>query len=246
MGFAGLIFIAMAAWLIYLVPLYLHRHANGLLEEIEPGEPITETVMIVRRGVPLDAPLREESESASTPLTRRSALRELEQADLRAAYRRRIVLAVLGASSVGCLLLAALGRVPVAAILVPVAALAAFVAAARFSVVRMRAELDARAASILAEGVDAEETVALVLPAVAGEPEEEHSVDLAPPVEAVASLWEPVPIVKPTYVSKPLAPRTVRTIDLSAPVASSFGGLPITADAPEREGDVDLGRAANA
>jgi len=245
-GFAGLIFIAMAAWLIYLVPLYLHRHSNGLLEEIEPGEPITETVMIVRRGVPLDAPLREEPESASTPLTRRAALRELAQADRRAAHRRRVVLGVLAASTLVCLLLAALGRVPAPAALAPVAALVAFVGIARVSVVRLRADLDARASRILAEGSDAEETVALVLTAQASEAEDERSVDLAPPVEAVASLWEPIPIVKPTYVSKPLAPRTVRTIDLSAPVAGSFGRLPVTADAPDAEGDTDLDRAANA
>ena len=31
------------------------------------------------------------------------------------------------------------------------------------------------------------------------------------------ALWDPMPITVPTYVSKPLAPRTVRTIDLSGP-----------------------------
>ena len=46
------------------------------------------------------------------------------------------------------------------------------------------------------------------------------------------SLWEPIPITAPTYMSRPLAPRTVRTIDLSAPVPSG-SGVPVTADAPE-------------
>jgi hypothetical protein len=47
-------------------------------------------------------------------------------------------------------------------------------------------------------------------------------------------LWDPVPITVPTYVSKPLAPRTVRTIDLSGPgvTSSARQSVPVTADAP--------------
>ncbi len=39
----------------------------------------------------------------------------------------------------------------------------------------------------------------------------------------------------PTYVSKPLAPRTVRTIDLSGPPITATASVqpPVTADAPE-------------
>jgi hypothetical protein len=48
-------------------------------------------------------------------------------------------------------------------------------------------------------------------------------------------LWEPVPITVPTYVSKPLAPRTVRTIDLSGPSVSPSPRpqTPVTADAQQ-------------
>ena len=46
-------------------------------------------------------------------------------------------------------------------------------------------------------------------------------------------LWDPVPITMPTYVSKPLAPRTVRTIDLSGPQVAT-PAHPVTADAPEQ------------
>ena len=35
--------------------------------------------------------------------------------------------------------------------------------------------------------------------------------------QALAPCGSPIPITMPTYVSKPLAPRTVRTIDLSGP-----------------------------
>jgi hypothetical protein len=56
----------------------------------------------------------------------------------------------------------------------------------------------------------------------------------AEPAVKPGALWEPVPITMPTYVSKPLAPRTVRTIDLSGPVVTptSRPTIPVTADAP--------------
>ena len=57
-------------------------------------------------------------------------------------------------------------------------------------------------------------------------------------------LWDPVPITMPTYVSKPLAPRTVRTIDLSGPDVTSSARQqhPVTADAPvEKPGDAGDG-----
>ena len=53
------------------------------------------------------------------------------------------------------------------------------------------------------------------------------------------TLWDPIPITMPTYVSKPLAPRTVRTIDLSGPGATSSAPHegPVTADAPDSPSD---------
>ena len=37
------------------------------------------------------------------------------------------------------------------------------------------------------------------------------------PTEDGGSLWDPLPVTLPTYVSKPKAKRTVRTIDLGEP-----------------------------
>jgi hypothetical protein len=37
------------------------------------------------------------------------------------------------------------------------------------------------------------------------------------------TLWDPLPVTLPTYVSKPRATRSVRTIDLSAPGVASSG-----------------------
>jgi len=100
---------------------------------------------------------------------------------------------------------------------------------ARFSVRAMRRDLDARYARIR-QG-SGESTVRLSRKdLVAG-----SSAPMTPMAKASAgALWDPIPITMPTYVSKPLAPRTVRTIDLSGPgVASSARHSgPVTADAP--------------
>ncbi len=232
MGVAGLVFVAIAVlWLLYLVPLFLHRQENGLLDEIEPGEPFTPTVTIVRRGVPLDT-AEDGAAIVSTPLNRRAALRELDQLQERAAARRRVVLAVLLAATALLGLGGATGGLPWWSVGVPVLLTAGFVGVARYTVVAMKADLDARARRIRTAGDHAEETVPIQVLQDADDDAHEATVDLTAPIQVVASLWDPIPITKPTYVSKPLAPRTVRTIDLSAPIAGGLGGIPVTADAP--------------
>ena len=63
----------------------------------------------------------------------------------------------------------------------------------------------------------------------------EESVDLTAPDRGGAVAVGPHPDhARPRTCRKPLAPRTVRTIDLSAPVVGALGGVPVTADAPER------------
>ena len=42
-------------------------------------------------------------------------------------------------------------------------------------------------------------------------------------VPAASTLWDPLPVTLPTYVGKPRATRSVRTIDLNAPGVSSSG-----------------------
>lgn len=231
MGYSGLVFgVVAVVWLIYLVPLFLNRRDNGLMEEIEPGEPFSAHVTIVRRGRPLDS--AEESVAiVSTPLNRRAALRELTALDRAAARRRRRVLGFLLLAGVTLGAAAVLGHVPWWWGLVPVALVAAFLAVARFSVRVMRRDLDARARVVRGgDGAD-EPTICLRLPDV-GEDEPEASVELTGPVETTGSLWDPVPITAPTYVSRPLAPRTVRTIDLSAPLPVQ-NAVPVTADHPD-------------
>ena len=112
---------------------------------------------------------------------------------------------------------------------IPGGLLVAFVAVARFSVVAMHRSLDARAAALDKGFDDAEDTTVIDLT----DAEETHSVEISvdlsvPP--SIGPLWDPIPVTPATYVSQPLLPRTVRTIDLSAPVVAA----PVvpTADGP--------------
>lgn len=225
-GMTGLIFaVIAAAWLMYLVPYFLSQRGDVGAEEMAAEIPFSPSVTIVRSGTSL-AEADAGTATVSTPLTRRSQLRDLHLRDRDAAQRRRRVLIFL---LVVQLLVAALAAFGIGAwwgATIPAGLIVAFAVVARFSVRAMRADLDRRAAAI--RDCPDEQTVAISLtgPEAA---EHEHSIELSVPVTPVASLWDPIPITRPTYVSKPLAPRTVRTIDLSAPVATP-GRIPVTAD----------------
>ncbi|MBK8461868.1 MAG: hypothetical protein IPL36_02035 [Nigerium sp.] len=227
----GLIFGVVAAfWLIYLVPLILHRKDNGMLDEVEPGEPFTSSVTIVRRGASLDS-AETGTAVVSTPFNRRAALRELDALAAGAARRRRTVLAFLGVTASVVAAFAAFGWTSWWTVAAPLVLMVVFLLIARFSVRSLRRTLDARARAILGGDAVNEETVPiLVLDEIVRE-EHVHAVELTAPI-AIGSLWDPLPITAPTYVSRPLAPRTVRTIDLAAPVPAA-SGVPVTADLPE-------------
>lgn len=224
MGFTGLVFGAIAAiWLVYLVPYFL-RHRGEDLEVGESEVPFSTAVTIVTPGASL-AEADPGTAEISTPLTRRAQLRELTQIDVRAAQRRRRVLMVL---LLGQLVVATLVLLQILlwwAVTIPAGLIVVFLMIARFSVRAMRADLERRAAAI--RECPSEDTVAISL-TPADVATHAHAVELTGPIVPVGSLWEPIPITRPTYVSKPLPARTVRTVDLSAPVLAP--ALPVTAD----------------
>lgn len=234
-GTTGVIFAAIAiAWLAYLVPHFARRHDDDVLDDVDPANRFSDSMRILRRGTAplLDQDLAEiASYEVSTPMTRRAAKADLRRLEGLAAARRRRVLIVLMLMLAAVLGVFAAGLVPWWAVLVPAGLVLAFVVVARVSVRAMRRSLDARYAAI-ATG-SAEATVLLSRRDLARIARGQGSE----PAEATAKpgvLWDPVPITMPTYVSKPLAPRTVRTIDLSGPevAVSSRPVLPVTADAP--------------
>ncbi|WP_420174255.1 hypothetical protein [Luteococcus sp. OSA5] len=234
----GLIFVAIAlAWLAYLVPSFLAHRDHADVDELDPMERFSQAVQIVA-----PSSFRDESE-VSTPLMRRAARAEIHRTAKQAARRRRTVLLVLLSLTVIATISAALGAVIWYTPLVPGALTVGFLALCRFSVVRLNARLDARLAEV--EPDWREDTVSFEVPAQlregslgeAGEHSTELSIEISAPIDGLTgSLWDPIPITVPTYVSKPLVPRTVRTIDLSAPEPTQgIGRAPIVAEALERD-----------
>lgn len=167
-----------------------------------------------------------------------------------AARRRRRILSVLLLADLGVGAAAVLGAVPAWTVALPVALTVVFLVLGRVLVRREHARWDAEivalkvAASTSPVTAPAAEQVPEVVeeeaPAVVVQEHNEQGLavvsglddtssfpvglldDVVPTTDA-GSLWDPLPVTLPTYVSKPRASRSVRTIDLSAPGVSSSG-----------------------
>lgn len=223
------IFVIVAAGLAFGLPwLSSHRDVPDDIDG-DPSERFSRSMRIMHREVLVQAESQDAVE-VSTPLTRGAELTELRLHAATAARRRGRIALFLGATTITLAGLS-MGRiVPLWSVAIPLGLLVAFLVVARFSVHAMRASLDARADRVQ-EGYGDEDTAVIHL----GQDEEslEISVDLSAPRHA-GVLWDPIPVTAPTYVSKPLVPRTVRTIDLSAPVAATTPVVP-TADHPDSD-----------
>ena len=189
-----------------------HRDDEDAIDS-DPTERFSDTMRILRRDVVDYA--QEVDTEVSTPLMRRAEMKELRLLAISAAMRRRRVMTGLVAATLLGLGLWAFSVVPWWVPVIPAAGLVTFMILARVGVAMMYRRFDARAAKLKVGFDEAEATTVLKLDEM--EPSTEMSIDLSAP-EVTGGLWEPVPVVEATYVSKPLVPRTVRTIDLSAPV----------------------------
>lgn len=235
-GTTGLIYAAIAfAWLAYLVPNYLRRKEDATATEDDPRDRFSDSVRIVRSGSAplLDQDLTEMPEvEISTPLTRRAAIGELRRLEQDAALRRRRVLLALMILLTAVVVVWATGLVSWWVMVIPAGLVVGFFGLSRFTVAAMRRDLDVRYAAIRRGSEEA--TVLLnrrtVADLVGTAKDSEPSVK----IKSKSGLWEPLPITMPTYVSKPLAPRTVRTIDLAGPELSQpiRDDGPVTADRP--------------
>ena len=246
MGTTGLIFGAIAiAWLAYLVPHFVRRREDDPVDEQRPEDRFSHSMRVVRHGTAplLDQDLTEiGAYEVSTPTTRRAAISDLRRLERLAARRRRRVLVTLMLALTAVLVVATLGWVPWWATAIPGGVVLAFLVVARFSVRALRRSLDRRYELIRRGG--AEVTVLINRGSVT--PEEVAAADPAPGKASAGALWDPVPITMPTYVSKPLAPRTVRTIDIAGPSpAANANGLPVTADARPAAGAAEPGQTGH-
>ncbi len=227
MGTTGLIFGGLvAAWLAYLVPWYLsHRDQSPI--DVEHTLNFTDDALLIQSGEE-SGPV--ELADVSTPLLRAALKRELHVRSVKAARRRRRVLvfllltvALLGTTT-------ALRRDALVDDRSRRGRAAGWLFASRWSSARLYRRLDGELDDI--ELGDDEATITIALNDGSADLEQEqlfeHSVEISGPVPTM-SLWDPIPVAASTYVSRPLAPRTVRTIDLSAP-QPMLPLVPVTAD----------------
>jgi hypothetical protein len=216
---SGLIFVVLAVgWAAYLIPKALRHH-----EEIAASRPVdsfSETMRVLERTpATMKALLTPpaEPEQTAAPRARRTKRSSTP------AGRRRRVLGLLLLVTVGVGVAAYLGYLPAWSPAIPGALVVVWLVLCRL-MVRKAAPARRSAPTSVVEPV---ETVEPTSPVV--EPVEtlEPTSPVVEPVETVetddGSLWDPLPLTLPTYVSKPAARRTVRTIDLTQTGVTSSG-----------------------
>ena len=157
--------------------------------------------------------------TAVVPATQRSAARA-------AARRRRHILSSLVIVAAVMCGVAGFGYLPWWSVSIPGGLVLAYLFLCRFQVRRERGPArtapatveDDSSASAPRRAVRVEAPYAT--PTV---PVEEDATTAVEARQAETDLWDPLPITLPTYVDKPRAARTVRTIDLSQPNTWSSG-----------------------
>lgn len=253
----ALIFVALAlGWAVYLIPQALRRHDDDARHR--PVERISERMRVLGKvGRQSATPVASEPTAAESTAAEPAELiaepgvrtyRVTREAAAKAAKRRRRVLVILAiiTAAVGGASFA--GYLPPWSAAVPGGLIVLFLVVARFTV---RAQL-APAAGPAAPAAPVEPVTA-VEQATAEDVEVDlgnedtvavSRVDLAAASGAAAlladdgGLWDPLPMTLPTYVNKPHAERTVRTIELTGMVSSGHdahaSSLAREADAAQR------------
>jgi hypothetical protein len=197
---------------------------------VTPGRPASEVKVVTKPSAagpvtpPAAAPAPAPAPAA--PVLTPAQLRARRAAAKRATKRRRVVLAVLLVASVAVTAAAALGVAPWWSVAVPLVLLVAWLVACRMMVKGERAALAPRSVRPSPARVPAtvEDAPAATAEAASVDPEGEAVADGDDPMADTSAgmaavvdptLWDPVPVTLPTYVSKPAAARrSVRTIDL--------------------------------
>ena len=234
---SALIFVALAvAWAVYLIPKALQHHEDAQRSRsvdrfshtmrvlarrepvnrrnarlvVSPGRtpsaPIVTTKHTTAPAAPVDKNVAEEGVAAPRPpLTREAANR--------AARRRRRVLGTILLGLLVTVGVAAFGVIGWGWVAIPATLLVAWLVACRLMV---RGEELRQVDAWLHEAATGEVPVIRAeLPPLDGDDPLEDTTST--PAIVDPSLWDPMPVTLPTYVSKPAAERrSVRTIDLDS------------------------------
>lgn len=228
---SGIIFAALAVgWAVYLIPKALQQ--NEELAKTRAVSTFSGRMRVLGSGQqPAPVSVPEASVAAAEPAPApASAPRLTREGARRAARRRRRVLMVLvfALGMVGALTGFAIA--PVWAPAIPAGLIVAFLVTARMSVRRQHRRFAAQPIPSVApvapaeadedtQGIDVSELRAAPVVAQVEAPLVEAPVAEAP-VADEGSLWDPLPMTLPTYVTKPTARRTVRTISLTQTTSS--------------------------
>lgn len=230
MDLSALIFVALAvAWAVYLVPKALKHHDDVVRSR--SVDRFSHTMRVLARREPVNRrnarlvvqPGRAASSSVVTtkapkPAAASAAATSRREAANRAARRRRRVLGALLLLGVVVVALAGFAVVSWWYAAAPATLLVAWLVACRLMVRRERGvAAPSRRLPLEAEDED-EQDAPEDRTAGAGAPADDSSMVDTSSMPAVAidpTLWDPVPVTLPTYVTKPAAARrTVRTINL--------------------------------
>lgn len=248
-----MIFVALAvAWAVYLIPKALKHHDE--VARSRSVDRFSNTMRVLARREPAAArdgrmvvtPGRPVAATVETKGTRPSPaqLRARREAVRRATQRRRRVLGVLLLANATVATLALLGVVGWVWQSVPGGLLVAWLIACRLMVKSEQAAWTpvTVAPAVPADSDELPETVPVERNAE-GFDEVVYDDDTGelPAVPADPNAWDPVPVTLPTYVTKPVAARTVRTIDLGEPGAWTSGR---TAESAELAREADAAARA--
>ncbi|MGH3362068.1 MAG: divisome protein SepX/GlpR, partial [Nocardioides sp.] len=218
MDLSALIFVALAvAWAVYLIPKALKHHDDVVRSR--SVERFSHTMRVLARREPVN---RRDARLVVTPGRRHAppvvtAKRPVPAVDERAAERtatrratrrRRRVLALVLLANAAVITLAATRVLDWWYVALPAGLLVAWLVACRLMVRRERAGRTPRR-----RPADPPTSVAESNESVAMEERDDLVNTASTPAITDPSLWDPMPVTLPTYVTKPQATRrTVRTI----------------------------------
>ncbi len=227
-----MIFVALAiAWAVYLIPKALKHHDE--VARSRSVDRFSNTMRVLARREPVTArdarlvvtPGRAAASTVETKGTRPTPaqMRARREAARRATQRRRRVLGVLLLANVTVAGLAGFGVVGWVWQSVPGGLLVAWLIACRLMVKSEQAAWTP--ASVAPDVPDQAGRIETIERNDEGFDEVVFDDDTGeiPAVPADPNAWDPMPVTLPTYVTKPVATRTVRTIDLGEPGAWTSG-----------------------
>ncbi|HSV37730.1 MAG TPA: hypothetical protein VLI04_03120 [Nocardioidaceae bacterium] len=231
---AGIFVVLALGWAGYLIPRALKHHDE--VARTRSVDRFSQTMRVLSRREVVAPARAADNPRVVVPADRpnRVRLQAQRRAAASAARRRRRILIVLLLADVAVGSLVYLGTLQRWSIAIPAGLTLLYLVLCRTLVKREHSSFDAeKARASIRARQDAEDEATPAVRIRNPQGYEEFSADedtaaidvsaIAAPTADGASLWDPLPVTLPTYVGKPIASRTVRTIDLSAPGVSSSG-----------------------